>query len=105
MFQYRQVLARLRAGQTDRQISRDRLMGRVKVAAFRALAAAHGWLDLERELPDDAALAAALGTARRARSTISTAEPYRVEIERWLAEGISGTVIHAVLCRRVLGEF
>ncbi len=99
MFQYRQVLARLRAGQTDRSIARAGLMGRVKVAAFRALAAAHGWLDLERELPDDAALAAALGAARRARSTISTAEPYRRTIERWLAEGISGTVIHAVLCR------
>lgn len=99
MFQYRQVLSRLRARQTDRQIARARLMGRVKVAAFRALAAAQGWLDPDRELPYDATLAAAIGSARRARSTISSAEAHRARIERWIADGVSGTVIHAVLCR------
>ncbi len=99
MFQYRQVLTRLRAGQTDRQISRARLMGRGKVGAFRALAQAQGWLDPHGALPDDAALAAAMGAELRARSTISTAEPHRARIERWMAEGIAGTVIHAALCR------
>ncbi len=99
MFRYRQVLLRLRAGQKDRQIARAGLMGRVKVAAFRALAQAQGWLSADRELPDDAALAQAIGAARRARSTISTAEPHRARVERWVAEGISGTVIHAALVR------
>lgn len=99
MFEYRRVLMRLRAGATDRQVARDRLMGRVKVAAFRALAMKHGWLEPDRALPDDAAIASAVGAARRSRSTISTAEPWRMNIERWIGEGISGTVIHAVLCR------
>ena len=99
MFEYRRVLTRLRAGATDRQIARDRLMGRVKIAAFRALAAKQGWLESHRALPEDTEIAAAVGAARRARSTISTAEAWRPDIERWLEAGIAGSVIHAVLCR------
>ena len=38
MFQYRQVLVRLRQGDSDRDIARSRLMGRPKVAAFRRVA-------------------------------------------------------------------
>jgi hypothetical protein len=89
----------LRQGDSDRDIARARLMGRPKVAAFRALAAQQGWLAPEAALPDDAALSAAVGQARRARSTISTVEPYRAQVERWLAEGVGGIAIHAALCR------
>jgi transposase len=99
MFQYRQVLVRLRQGDSDRDIARARLMGRPKVAAFRGLAAAQGWLAPETALPDDAAISAAVGQARRARSTISTVEPYRAQVERWVAEGVGGIAIHAALCR------
>jgi len=38
MFQYRQVLVRLRQGDSDRDIARSRLMGRRKVAALRGMA-------------------------------------------------------------------
>ncbi len=53
----------------------------------------------EAPLPDDATLSAAIGQARRARSTISTVEPYRTQVERWAAEGVGGIAIHAALCR------
>lgn len=99
MFQYRQVLVRLRQGDSDRDIARARLMGRPKVAAFRTLAAAQGWLVPEGALPDDAAIASVIGQARRARSTISTAEPHRALVERWAAQSIGGVAIHAALCR------
>ncbi len=99
MFQYRQVLVRLRQGDSDRDIARARLMGRPKVATFRALAAAQGWLSAEAPLPDDATIAAAVGQARRARSTISTVEPHRALVERWAAQGIAGVAIHSALCR------
>ena len=99
MFQYRQVLVRLRQGDSDRDIARSRLMGRPKVAAFRGLAVTQGWLAPEPPLPDDATLSAAIGQARRARSTISTVEPYRAQVERWAAEGVGGIAIHAALCR------
>jgi hypothetical protein len=50
-------------------------MGRPKVAAFQALAGAQGWLAaVDSPLPDDAAIAAQIGEARRARSTVSTLE-------------------------------
>lgn len=37
-------------------------------------------------LPDDATLAAVIGQARRARSTISTVGPYRAQVERRAAK-------------------
>src|SRR5258708_27830141 len=74
-------------------------MGRPKVAAFRGLAATQGWLAADAVLPDDVTLSAAIGQARRARSTISTVEPYRAQVERWAAESVGGIAIHAALCR------
>ena len=99
MFQYRQVLVRMRQGDTDREIARAGLMGRPKAARLRVLAAGQGWLEPEAPLPEDTAIAAVVGAARRARSTVSTVEPYRGLVERWAASRVSGVVIHAVLCR------
>lgn len=42
MFQYRQVLVRLRQGDTDRDIACTKVMGRRKVAVLRALASEAG---------------------------------------------------------------
>jgi hypothetical protein len=99
MFQYRQVLVRMRHGDTDREIARAGLMGRPKAARLRAIAADQGWLDPEAPLPEDVAIGAVVSAARRARPTISTVEPYRRLVERWAAEGVSGVVIHTVPCR------
>lgn len=99
MFQYRQVLVRMRQGESDRDIKRARLMGRPKAAELRALALERGWLDAEQPLPEDLEIARALGAARRARSTISSAEPHRAAVERWAAQGVSGVAIHAALVR------
>lgn len=43
MFQYRQALVRLRAGDSERDIARSGLMGRQKLAAVRELAQVQGW--------------------------------------------------------------
>ena len=99
MFQYRQVLVRMRQGDSDRDIKRARLMGRPKAAELRALAAARGWLDAAAPLPEDAEIAAALGAHRRAASTISGLEPYRAIVQCWFAQGVSGVAIHGVLKR------
>jgi hypothetical protein len=58
MHDYRQVLERLRQGDSDRDIARSGLIGRPKAAALRGLAVVHGWLDPAAVVPDDAALAA-----------------------------------------------
>jgi transposase len=99
MFQYRQVLVRLRQGDTDRAIARGGLMGRRKLAAFRALCQQRGWLEPGALLPEDAAIAAAVGQARRASTTISSAEAFRELVARWMAQGVSAVAIHAALCR------
>jgi transposase len=99
MFQYRHVLVRLRQGDTDRDIARARLMGRRKTAQLRAVAARHGWLDAAANLPDDAEIAQAFASPKRASSTISSLEPYRELIARWLERKITGVAIHAALKR------
>ena len=99
MFQFRQILVRVRQGDTDREIARSGLMGRRKVAAFRALCQQQGWLEPASALPEDATLAAAVGRAKRARSTISSAEQHRELVSRWVAQGVSGVAIHAALRR------
>ena len=50
-------------------------------------------------LPDDAAIAAALGQPARASTTVSTLEPYRERLSAWVEQGVSGSAIHAALKR------
>jgi transposase len=99
MFQFRQALVRLRAGDTVREIARSALMGRDKLSALRTLAEQRGWLAADAELPDDQALAEALGPRRRASSTISSVEPLRAVVQRWFDAGVQGRAIHAALRR------
>jgi transposase len=99
MFQYRQVLVRLRAGDTVREIARSGLMGRDKLSSLRELAQQQGWLDDGVALPDDEAIAAALGAGRRARSTVSSVEPLRAVVQHWFDAGVQGRAIHAALRR------
>jgi len=100
MFQFRQVLVRMRQGDTDRQIARSRLMGRRKATEFRSAATRNGWLDPASPLPEDEQLHTVMGQPRRPSSTISSVEPYRVQVARWFDQGVGGVAIHAALCRQ-----
>jgi SagB-type dehydrogenase family enzyme len=60
VYQYRQILARMRSGDTDRAIARSGLMDRHKAAGLRRVAEHAGWLDPRNPLPEDAAVAAGL---------------------------------------------
>lgn len=97
MYQYRQILVRLRQGGTDRQIARARLMGRRKLAGVRIVAAEHGWLDPQAPLPADAELARVFSVSTAA-GPVSLA-PWREQIRQWQQSGIQGTTIHAALVR------
>lgn len=100
MHHYRQALLRMRLGESDREIAAARLMGRRKAAQWRELATALGWLDVQQPLPDDEAIATALGEPRRASTTISTLEPHRALLSAWVEQGVSGAAIHAALKRQ-----
>ncbi|MBL8254070.1 MAG: IS21 family transposase, partial [Candidatus Competibacter sp.] len=78
MYQYRQVLARMRQGDSDRDIARSRLMGRKKLARLRAVATERGWLAPAGALPDDAVLAALFARPDGLpRQCVSGLEPWR----------------------------
>ncbi len=101
MYQYRQVLARMRQGDSDRDIARSQLMGRKKLARLRAVANERGWLTPTVPLPDDAVLATLLVRQDGLpRQCVSGLEPWRDQIVAWRDEGIQGTTIHAALVRR-----
>lgn len=100
MFHYRQVLVRMRQGDSDRQIARSKTMGRRKIAQVREVAAERGWLTPAAPLPDDATLAAAFERPQALpASCVSSLEPWRERIIQWHTQGIQGTTIHAALAR------
>jgi len=100
MYQYRQTLARMRQGDSDREIARSKTMGRKKIAQVRTIAVARGWLAADTALPDDDVLSAALMRKEALpASCVSTLEPWRTQIANWYAAGIQGTTIHATLVR------
>ncbi len=100
MFEYRQVLLRMRGGDSDREIARAGLMGRKKLRKLRRMATAEGWLEADRTLPENSALAVRVREAKPRESTVSLVEPYRAEVQQWHEQGIDGTTIHQALVRK-----
>jgi transposase len=87
MFEYRQILVRMRQGESDRDLARAGLIGRKKAKALRALATVQGWL------------AAVMGPRRERPAVLSLIEPYRAQVEAWADQGIAGTTIYRALMR------
>ena len=100
MYEYRQVLNRMRLGETDRAVARSGIMGREKAGVFRKLACDHGWLDPTGPLPDDATLARVLQSTSSTRpQTESLVLPHQSEVTAWWRRGIRGKTIHQALVR------
>jgi transposase len=99
MYEYRQVLVRMRQGDSDREIAKGRLMGRHKAAQLRRVAGEHGWLDGQRPLPEDEVLAEVLLGGGPPPGPPSQVEPFRERIIAWRQAGITGTAIHQALVR------
>jgi len=93
MHQYRNILVRMRLGESDRDIAKAGLMGRRKAREVRSRAREAGWLELDHPLPDNATLAATFGTSTPKASTTSSVAPYAEEIGQWREAGVSGVVI------------
>ena len=88
MYEYRQVIVRMRLGESDRAIAQTGLMGRKKVKSVRDMAGSRGWLDPGSELPDDTQLAASFPTTAPRPQATSLVEPYADQVKRWWGQGI-----------------
>lgn len=100
MYQYRQVLVRMRQGESDRQIGASQLMGRRAAGQLRKQASDRGWLDAAHSLPPDEQLVVVLRPPKLAHAREqSSLHPYREVIAQWWSERIDGTTIYAALQR------
>ena len=70
----RDLVYRLRAGESQRRIARDLGLSRITVRKYYDLAEQHGYLQADVALPDDAALSSLLKGSLPARQT-SSLEP------------------------------
>ena len=68
----REVIYRLRAGESQRRIAKDMDLSRTTVSKYQGWAETQGYLDASHPLPDQATLAAALGEPPRPPSTQSS---------------------------------
>ena len=93
MYEYRQILNRMRLGDTDLSIARTGLAGRSKAGEPRQIAQLAGWLDPATPLPDDATLAEHLDRRSLPASSVSLATSknpdIKMQYERLLANGKS----------------
>ena len=100
MNEYRQIIDRMRLGDTDRTFARTGLKGRKKAAQVREIALARGWLSTEKPIPDETELAGVFPRNEEESATGSMVLPYAREVITWHQEGIRGTTIHDVLVRK-----
>ena len=99
MFTIRQILVRMRQGDTDRSIARAGLMGRKKLGVLRRQAARLGWLDSHTPLPEDGELATIFQRRPETQPAQcqSSLGDHKQRIAEWVAQGVQATTIHAAL--------
>jgi transposase len=89
----RELIYRLRAGESQRRIAQDLDLSRTTVSKYQAWAKEQGYLDLSHPLPDDATLAAALGAPPQPPRTVSSVESHRELVQAWVDQGVEMTAI------------
>src|SRR5437660_3593155 len=100
MYEYRQIIVRLRQGDTLRGIAQSGLANRKKVRVIRRIALQQGWLDQRNDIPDDQTLSQFFHRLHRSSPTQSSVLPYQQQVEEWVKQGIQASTIHAALQRQ-----
>jgi transposase len=94
MQEIRDIVYRLRSGQSVRQIARDLQCSRTTVRRYHDQAEALGYLDPSKPLPTEEALLHDLGPASAPPATTSTVEPYHDLVVGWLDRGVEMAAIY-----------
>lgn len=100
MYEYRQVIHRMRMGESDRTIARTKLMGRIKCGRIRVIAGQQGWLAKEFPLPGDEVLAEALEQKKQQDDNPthrSLSRAHEEQIRKWVDGRVPMTTIHQAL--------
>jgi len=90
----RDLIHRLRAGESERQVARDLGISRTTVHKYRESAKEHGYLQPGSALPDDETLRATLGASPQPRSVPSSVEPYREIVQQLLDQHVEMSAIY-----------
>lgn len=101
MYQYRQIITRLRLGETSRDIANTGLVGKNKALQIRKIACEHGLLDTDKPLPDDSVLAELFSKSVKLAPSIQLpiALPFKDIIQKWIIQGVQTKTMHAALCK------
>ena len=97
MYDYRQIIHRIRMGQTDREIARTKITGRAKCGQIRAIAQGQGWLAGESPLPDDTALSDVFVKKAPDTDPSTKCHSHEEQIKTWLGDGVCLTTIQRAL--------
>ena len=89
----RDLIHRLRSGESQRRIAKDLNISRPTVHKYQVLAEAQGYLQPDSAMPDDATLMAALGPGPQPPSAPSSLEPYRETVQHLLDQRVEMTAI------------
>lgn len=100
MYEYRQIIVRLRLGESIRKMAKAGIASRSKIKAIHKIATAQGWLAIENELPSDEVLAVFFKLTAHPASQQSSILPYQAQVEAWCRQGIQASTIHAALQRQ-----
>jgi len=87
------LIYRLRAGESERQIARDLQVSRQTVHKYKVWAQEQGYLNLSQPLPELAILLAALGPNVEPPKVGSTLLPHQETVEELLKQGVEMTAI------------
>jgi len=93
MYEYQQIIYRLKQGQSYRAIAREGLASRPTVKQIRHLAAQYGWLEPGTELPDAATRQSVFEGPKPSKQAPS-AESYHDLMTQWVHQGVQARVIH-----------
>ena len=88
MFEVRQIIQRLRMGESIRQVAFAQRVGRATVKAIQVVALAQRWLDPLVAIPDDVVLAPFFNAPRKAPQNTASVEAFRDEILQWHTQGV-----------------
>ena len=100
MHYLRDLIHRLRLGQSERQVARDLHLSRQTVSKYRELARAAGFFADATKLPDVTTLAAALGAPLTPPRQPSTVEPFQAIVAELMESGVEMMTIYDRLRER-----